>query len=63
MTERSFERAGGLEGIQKLPGIALTPAGRAGRIIPVSDMYFQGFGPGIGAAVRQLTRKFSSQAP
>jgi len=61
MTERSFERAGGLIGVRKLPGIALTPAGRAGRIIPVSDMYFQGFGPGIGAAVRQLTRKFFPQ--
>jgi len=58
MTERSFERAGGLEGVRKLPGIALTPAGRSGRVIPVSDMYFQGFGPGIGKAVSELSLKF-----
>lgn len=58
MTERSFERAGGLDGVRKLPGIALTPAGRSGRVIPVSDMYFQGFGPGIGKAVSALSYKF-----
>ncbi len=58
MTERSFERAGGLEGVKKLPGVALTPAGRAGRVIPVSDMYFQGFGPGMGKAVSDLHARF-----
>ena len=58
MTERSFERAGGLEGVKRLPGIALTPAGKTGRVIPVSDMYFQGFGPGIGKAVRELASRF-----
>ena len=58
MTERSFKRAGGLEGVKLLPGIALTPAGKTGRIIPVSDMYFQGFGPGIGKAVRELASRF-----
>lgn len=63
MTERSFERAGGLEGAKRLPGIALTPAGRTGRIIPVSDMYFQGFGPGMGKAVRELATRFYFSLP
>ena len=61
MTERSFERAGGLAGVRRLPGVALTPAGRAGRVLPVSDMYFQGFGPGLGKAVLELSKKLYPQ--
>ncbi len=56
MTERGFERAGGVEGVRKLPGISLTKAGKNRRIVSVSDIYFQGFGPGIGKAVLLLTR-------
>lgn len=58
MTEHSFERSGGVDGVLKFPGIALTPAGKNRRIVPVSDMYFQGFGPGVGRAVRELAVKF-----
>ncbi|MET0753651.1 MAG: ABC transporter substrate-binding protein [Pyrinomonadaceae bacterium] len=58
ITQRSFERSGGVEGVVKFPGVALTPAGKNQRVIPVSDMYFQGFGPGVGRAVRELTYKF-----
>ncbi len=61
MTERSFERAGGLEGAKKLPGVALTPAGRVGRVIPVNDMYFQGFGPGMGKVVSELSARFFAE--
>ncbi|MBS1798132.1 MAG: ABC transporter substrate-binding protein [Acidobacteria bacterium] len=57
MTEKSFERAGGIDGVLKFPGVALTPAGRNRRIVTVSDMYFQGFGPGVGKAVRELAVK------
>lgn len=57
ITERSFERSGGVDGVLKFPGVALTPAGKARRIVPVSDMYFQGFGPGVGRAVRELALK------
>lgn len=58
ITQRSFERSGGADGVVQFPGVALTPAGRNKRIIPVSDMYFQGFGPGVGRAVRELVYKF-----
>ncbi len=57
MTDRSFERAGGIDGVLQFPGVALTPAGRDRRITHVSDMYFQGFGPGVARAVRDLTLK------
>lgn len=58
MTEKSFERSGGTNGVIKFPGVALTPAGKNRRIVAVSDMYFQGFGPGVGRAVRELALKF-----
>ena len=58
ITERSFERSGGTDGVLKFPGVALTPAGKNRRVVPVSDMYFQGFGPGVGKAVRELAVKF-----
>ena len=58
MTEKSFQRSGGIDGVLKFPGVALTPAGKNRRVIAVSDMYFQGFGPGVGKAVRELTLKF-----
>ena len=57
MTEKSFERSGGVDGVLKFPGVALTPAGRNRRIVAVSDMYFQGFGPGVGRAIYDLTLK------
>jgi iron complex transport system substrate-binding protein len=57
MTEKSFERSGGVDGVLKFPGVALTPAGRNRRIVAVSDMYFQGFGPRIGRAIYDLILK------
>ena len=59
MTEHSFERSGGIDGVLNFPGVALTPAGKARRIVTVSDVYFQGFGPGLGKAVLDLAAKFS----
>ena len=57
MTEKSFERSGGVDGVLKFPGVMLTPAGKNKRVVAVSDMYFQGFGPGVGRAVRELAVK------
>jgi iron complex transport system substrate-binding protein len=57
MTEKSFERVGGADGVLKFPGVAVTPAGKNKRFIAVSDIYFQGFGPGIGKAVKELVFK------
>jgi iron complex transport system substrate-binding protein len=57
MTEKSFERSGGVDGVLKFPGVVLTPAGKNRRVVTVSDMYFQGFGPSVGRAVRELVFK------
>lgn len=54
MTTNGFKRGGGMEGALQVPGILLTPAGKNRRIITVSDMYFMGFGPGMGRAVKEF---------
>ncbi|BDU21063.1 ABC transporter substrate-binding protein [Dyella sp. GSA-30] len=44
MRERA-EALGGVEGVLKLPGVALTPAGKAHRVILVDGQALLGFGP------------------
>ena len=46
---------GGVEGALKLPGIALTPAGKNKRIVDMDDLYTLSFGPRLGKAVIDLT--------
>lgn len=45
---------GGLEGVLKLPGVALTAAGRGKRVGALEDGQFMGFGPGLGKTVLAL---------
>jgi iron complex transport system substrate-binding protein len=58
MTQHGFERSGGVDGVLQFPGVPLTPAGKNRRIVAVSDMYYMGFGPGMGKAVKELALKF-----
>jgi len=51
---RGLESVGGLAGLRRLPGVALTPAARRGRVAAVDDALLLGFGPRLGEAVRQL---------
>jgi len=46
--------------IGSVPGLAATPAGRAGRVIRVDDAAFLGFGPRSPAAALQVVAHFSS---
>ena len=48
-------RDGGME--KALPGLALTPAGKAKRIIVMEDLYLLGFGPRVGDALADLSRQ------
>lgn len=50
----SFEALGGREGIAKLPALAQTAAGRAGRIHAMDTLYMLGLGPRIAHAARDL---------
>lgn len=45
---------GGLEGLRKLPGVAQTPAGQAGRVVAIDDLYLGAFGPRTGRAALDL---------
>lgn len=56
--ERGLESLGGLEQLLKIPGIVLTPAGKARRIVTMDDLYLLGFGPRLGQAVTTLANHF-----
>ncbi|MEH6403777.1 MAG: hemin ABC transporter substrate-binding protein [Sneathiella sp.] len=61
ITSRSLKMNGGKEGILKIPGIGLTPAGKAEHIIHMDGLLLLGFGPRTGAAAMELHEKM--QAP
>ncbi|APR82336.1 Periplasmic hemin-binding protein [Minicystis rosea] len=52
-----LESVGGLAGLTSQPGIALTPAGKAGRVVAMDDLLLLGFGPRLGQAVRELATR------
>lgn len=54
VTTRGLASSGGVEGLLKQPGLELTPAGQAGRVVAMDDLYLLGFGPRLGEAVRDL---------
>ncbi len=54
MLARGIDSLGGVEGLLKLPGIALTEAARQRRIVAMDDLYLSGFGPRLGAAIKDL---------
>lgn len=60
---RGLESVGGVDGLLKLPGLALTPAGSARRVVAMDDLYLLGFGPRTGQAVRELTLRLYGEQP
>lgn len=59
---RGLASVGGEAGLLQQPGLALTPAGRAGRIVAVDDALLLSFGPRLGAGVLQLTQALYGDA-
>ena len=57
LTTRGMESSGGVEGLLKQPGLALTPAGKAKNIVVMDDLLLLGFGPRLGQAVQELFEK------
>jgi len=53
-TDRSLAGAGGLDALLAHPGIALTPAGQAKRVVVMDDLLLLGLGPRTGEAVERL---------
>jgi len=60
---RGLESVGGVDGLLKVPGLGLTPAGRARRVVAMDDALFLGFGPRLGEAVLLLKHLLYDQAP
>ena len=54
VTERTLERMGGESGVLAVPGLAITPAGQARRLIAMDGLLLLGFGPRTPQAVAQL---------
>ncbi|MBO2010299.1 hemin ABC transporter substrate-binding protein [Hymenobacter negativus] len=48
---------GGVAGLQKIPGIAQTTAGKTGRVVEMDGQLLTGFGPRLGLAVTELGQK------
>lgn len=57
VTSRGLEASGGVDGLLKQPGIALTPAGKEKKIIAMDDLLLLGFGPRVGQAAKELCEK------
>lgn len=57
MVTSGFESLGGMEGVLKLPGIALTTAGKKKQIIAMESLKLTNFGPRLGEAVKELVVK------
>lgn len=53
-TTMSLQASGGLDAFLAQPGIAVTPAGRARRVVVMDDLLLLGFGPRLPEALRQL---------
>lgn len=51
-----LESVGGVNGVLQIPGVAQTPAGRAGRIVDFDDQYLLGLGPRAGLALMDLVK-------
>ena len=56
-TDQGVEAQGGADGLLKAPGLALTPAGRARRVVGMEALLLLGFGPRLPQAVAELTGK------
>ena len=54
VTERTLERMGGESGVLAVPGLAITPAGQARRLIAMDGLLLLGFGPRTPQAVKRL---------
>lgn len=55
-TTEGLTAIGGMEQLLQRPGLALTPAGRARRVIAFDTLFLLGFGPRLPQAVRELAQ-------
>lgn len=56
VTREGLDALGGVEPLLLRPGLSLTPAGRARRVLALDALYLLGFGPRLPHAVRDLAQ-------
>ena len=56
LMDSGLESIGGPEGLWQLPGLALTPAGKQGRVLSLNGLMLLGFGPRLGQAALALNQ-------
>jgi iron complex transport system substrate-binding protein len=61
-TDQGLAAQGGADALLKAPGLALTPAGRARRVVSMEALLLLGFGPRLPQAVAELTRQLHGHA-
>ncbi|MFV0318277.1 MAG: ABC transporter substrate-binding protein [Microthrixaceae bacterium] len=60
MTTTGLESVGGVAGLVEIPGIAQTPAGRAGSVVTIEDGLLFGFGTRTPSAIEQIAEGFAA---
>lgn len=60
LPEGGLESIGGVDGLLRLPGLALTPAAQSRRVVTVDDALLLSFGPRLGEGVRALAQALSN---
>ena len=56
LMDSGLASVGGVQGLWRLPGLALTPAAKRGRVASMDGLLLLGFGPRLGQAVGMLNR-------
>ena len=63
LMDRGLQSIGGAQGLWRLPGLSLTPAGKQGRVASMDGLLLLGFGPRLGKAVLELNRTLYERPP
>lgn len=62
VSREGLEAVGGIDGLLTRPGLTLTPAGKARRVVALDALYLLGFGPRLPQAVAELARGIGTVA-
>jgi iron complex transport system substrate-binding protein len=57
LTQQGLTAIGGVEKLLAAPGLALTPAGKARKVVAMDALYLLGFGPRLPQAMRELAER------
>lgn len=59
MFDSGLESLGGMSGLLEVPGVKMTNAGKNKKVIEMDGQYLTGFGPRLGKAIAELSKKLN----